>query len=259
MAKINAGVYHGGEVNAWDAHVSELGKVSAGYALLSIEEGWAQLSAKKHNGWLAFCLHCEECLAMTGRIVIIPVGNTAYLSSHRNSQAWYSQSFITGFVGLVHHDAHMLVPPFKNPKNRIMLVARTSYLPPKTPHDLLDHGDATHLVSVAYDKSHHREVIVYNGLRMSIDSWAKQIIGTIKLFGFKSHNAKCHQAKRDMTMALDFDDSSPWMVQLDRSYRQSDGINCGPIACLKVMELYGFLKEGSIERIGESPSGIDML
>mgnify|MGYP006866423466 FL=1 len=165
---------------------------------------------------------------------------------------------------MLHHDAHMSVPPFKNPENRIMLVARTSYLPPKTPNDILHHGNATHLVSVAYNSSHfvvleydilNREVIVYDGLRWSIDNWAKQIITTIKLFGFKVHNAKCHQTRKDDTIKLDFNDSSPWMVQLDRSYRQSDGINCGPIACLKFMELYGFLKEGSIDRIGQSPGG----
>jgi hypothetical protein len=117
---------------------------------------------------------------------------------------------------------------------------------------------------VAYKKSHfvvlqydilNREVTVYDGLRCSIVRWVKQIIGTIKLFGFKAHNAKCHQAKKDITIVLDFDDSSPWTVRLDISYRQTDGINCGPIACLKLMELYGFLKEGSIDRIGESPGG----
>jgi len=264
VVKINNEVYHGGEVDVWDGRGSELGRVSAGYALLSVEEGWAQLSGKNHDGWLPCRLHCKECLAMTGRVVIIPVGNTAYCNRYKDSQAWYAQSFITGFVGLVQHDYHISDPPFKNPKNRIMLVARHSYLPPKTPDDLLDHGDATHLVSTAYNKDHfvvlhydilNQEVIVYDGLRMSIDSWAKQIIGTIKLFGFKPHDAKCHQAKRDMTMVLDFNDTSPWTVRLDISYRQSDGINCGPIACLKVMELYGFLREGSIDRIGESPGG----
>ncbi len=33
---------------------------------------------------------------------------------------------------------------------------------------------------------------------------------------------------------------------------QGDGVNCGPITCLKVTEIYGFLEVGSIETIGES-------
>jgi len=44
-------------------------------------------------------------------------------------------------------------------------------------------------------------------------------------------------------------------VKNEQSYVQGDGISCGPIACLKVMEIYGFLLVGSIERIGESQCG----
>ncbi len=36
---------------------------------------------------------------------------------------------------------------------------------------------------------------------------------------------------------------------------QGVGVSCGPIACLKLMEIYGFIKEGSIARIGESIHG----
>ena len=68
---------------------------------------------------------------MSGQVRIIPVGNIAYNHHHRNSQAWYSQTFITGFVALVQHNAHMSAAPFMNPHHRIMLVSRTSYSLPK--------------------------------------------------------------------------------------------------------------------------------
>jgi hypothetical protein len=121
---------------------------------------------------------------------------------------------------------------------------------------------------VLYYNIQDRKVIVYDGLRMSLDSWAAQIIGTIKLYGFKPPNAKCRPAMSEEVrmnaggeknshtmMELHFDDLTPWIVELDKSYTQSDGINCGPIACLKVLELYGFLREGSIAHIGDSPGG----
>ncbi len=47
----------------------------------------------------------------------------------------------------------------------------------------------------------------------------------------------------------------PWHVKNDLSYVQGDGVSCGPIACLKLMEIYGFVEEGSIARIGESSHG----
>jgi hypothetical protein len=103
---------------------------------------------------------------------------------------------------------------------------------------------------------------------MPIRNWETQIIGTIKLFGLELNDAKCHcemhedwttvelcRRRTHMSMQLHFEDKTPWTVKLDKSLQQNDGNNCGPIACLKVLELYGFLKEGSIESIGESPGG----
>ena len=36
---------------------------------------------------------------------------------------------------------------------------------------------------------------------------------------------------------------------------QGDGVSCRPIACLKLMKIYGFIEVGSIEMIGESARG----
>jgi hypothetical protein len=62
--------------------------------------------------------------------------------------------------------------------------------------------------------------------------------------------------RRHMVLDISFDDSKePWQVKNEQSYVQGDGVSCGPIACLKVMEIYGFLPLGSIETIGESAHG----
>jgi hypothetical protein len=56
--------------------------------------------------------------------------------------------------------------------------------------------------------------------------------------------------KRDMTLEISFDDlKEPWHVKNEQSYVQGDGVSCGPITYLKVMEIYGFIPEGSIETI----------
>jgi hypothetical protein len=36
---------------------------------------------------------------------------------------------------------------------------------------------------------------------------------------------------------------------------QGDGVSCGPIACLKILEFYGFIEVASIEKLGESILG----
>ena len=42
---------------------------------------------------------------------------------------------------------------------------------------------------------------------------------------------------------------TPWIVTNEHTCTQKDGWNCGPIACVKVMEIYGFLPDGSIDDI----------
>lgn len=273
------------EIEAWVRPRTDWGRVSAGYKLFSIEEGWIQQaelcrSENKNNNVLHCCLYCADCNANSGGLVFtVPVGNTDYIHKFENTSDWYSHTFINGFIALVQHDTHMSQPPFKNQDHRIMLVYR-DYFPQTTLSltDILPYGTATHFVSVAFRRSHfvvlyydieHRGVTVFDGLSMSIKNWEKQIINTIKAYGLQSSNSKCRQVitdkwmindngkkVRDMKMELFFDDiETPWTVYNDRSYKQSDGVNCGPIACLKVMELYGLLIEGSIEKFGQQPNG----
>jgi hypothetical protein len=61
-----------------------------------------------------------------------------------------------------------------------------------------------------------------------------------------------------MVLEICFNDQNnqePWHVKNDQSYAQGGGVSCGPIACLKLMEVYGFIQKGSIARIGESSHG----
>jgi uncharacterized protein YbjQ (UPF0145 family) len=44
----------------------------------------------------------------------------------------------------------------------------------------------------------------------------------------------------------------PWTVTNERTYTQDDDFNSGPIVCLNVMEIYGLLRNGSIDQIHQS-------
>jgi hypothetical protein len=48
---------------------------------------------------------------------------------------------------------------------------------------------------------------------------------------------------------------SPWAMSNKRSYTQEDGHNCGPIACTKIMKIYGWIALGSLPQIGKTPGG----
>ena len=181
---------------------------------------------------------------------------------------------IAGFAAMVQHDAHITTPNFKDSDRELMVF--TPY--PNNPvNEILPYGDTTHVVSVVWNRLHYavlyydidkRSVTVFDGLNQDIRKWQDHIIHTVKAYGLKPpfSSATCEFSydvyvdervrkrteleRRDMVLEISFDDSKePWHVQNERSYVQGDGVSCGPITCLKVMEIYGFLPEGSIETI----------
>jgi hypothetical protein len=60
-------------------------------------------------------------------------------------------------------------------------------------------------------------------------------------------------------MTLSFEGSGTrtmqWTVTNDRSYKQSDGVSCGPITCLKVMEIYGIVQPGRVTFLSNFHNG----
>jgi hypothetical protein len=153
--------------------------------------------------------------------------------------------------------------------------------------DILNYGDSTHFVSTVFNNNHFvvlyydiagQSVTVFDGLNMSIDKWLDHIVHTIRTYGLEplkskwkcnvERNAyivdegnidernirKCAKKKgrRDMLIRIDFENSGiPWHVSNNKSYEQSDGINCGPVACMKIMEIYAFIEPGRIAQIGK--------
>jgi hypothetical protein len=60
----------------------------------------------------------------------------------------------------------------------------------------------------------------------------------------------------DQVLELDFGGmKSPWVMSNKRSYTQEDGYNCRPIACAKIMEIYGWIAPGFLPQIGKTPGG----
>jgi hypothetical protein len=150
----------------------------------------------------------------------------------------------------------------------------------RTPHphakvtesEVLVLDGTTHLVSAVCAKRHFavllydiecREVIVYDGLNYSLKTWQHHITHSLKKYGLQRWNAKLHVEEytkkvkgEDKILERCFDDiHKPWKVDNDPILKQHDSFNCGPIACLKVMEIYGILPLNSIAEIGHQKYG----
>ena len=182
------------------------------------------------------------------------------------------------------HDAHLAPPPYKDAKKNIIMTMAS------TPSQIIDEEfckdlgtSVTHIVTPVYSHNHftvlyydlqEATLTVFDGLNMDIRKWERHVVYTLKIFCLKPLDARPTSLtttsmvkgrnNRDkvtrvmnISFKLDFDPNHgwpKWTVTNDSSIRQVDGFNCGPIACLKVMEVFGILKPGSISDIVESDS-----
>ena len=268
----------GSDDEMWEVPSSQRGRTSSTFNLVPIDVAWLQKTGHGEDDDNLICrLCCDHCFEMNNHANFgVVVGNDSYIKRKiLKSNEWFSHMFINGFLALVQHDAHISRPLYKDNNDIIKLVYRDYAL--NENESTFDHGDATHFVSVAFKHLHFvvlyydidkRQVIVFDGLNGSITYWSKQIINTIKMFGLQLLDATCLERMsntkttnkhgnlvNEMILELHFNDlGDPWVVSNDISFEQSDGVNCGPLACLKVMEIYGFLGN-SIEDIGKSEGG----
>ena len=156
----------------------------------------------------------------------------------------------------------------------------------RTPNQITDqeqrrdlHG-VTHIVSPVWSHSHfavfyydlmEATVTVFDGLHSDIRKWERHVVTTLKIYNLKPLDAIPKSLTTTSTvkngrnrttvsriMQISFtSDIDPdqawadWTVFNDTSIRQVDGINCGPIACIKVMEAFGILGPGSLSAIAE--------
>jgi len=178
---------------------------------------------------------------------------------------WFDTEFIIGFCAILSHDAHLTPPPFANGSTRVKMI-HCPY--PKAviyPDNVLTVPNMINqLLLIALSL---RRVFVFDGLNYKIDNWRDHCITTLRQYGLVplTVSPKCkHTATTNKTslgtitkqkLEIQFGDEAPWIVENQHFQRQRDGHNCGPIACLKVMEVYGYIEEGQIEVIAQSPGG----
>ncbi len=262
----------------WDTAISEL-KQSVNIDSYSIAKAWKLRKELDPNGLgtdyntLQCLLDCDQCQCEC--TYAVETGNEIYVNCLWTTKDWFSTEFIAGFMTMILNDVHMTKPPFKT-EDWIMMVS-TPY-PNKPILEILGYGDRTHFVCVVFNTDHFAvlyydiakcTVTVFDGLNASIKNWQVHIIHTIKLYGMQMPLAlsmckywenlghdEYGRRTRDMEMEICFEETSTHcLVNNERAYIQSDRYNCGPIACLKVIEIYGFLPVGPINVIKESVHG----
>ena len=238
------------------------------------------------EGYLNCCLTCKVCNdycgLYTGGYSRVWLPDQKLIDRYYVSQDWYETEFIMGFSLLSIHDTHTSQP--LHPTDHKVMPVITMYPNSVIHKKTFDVVNTTHFVSVVFAKQHFavlyydlagRTVSVFDGLDMDVKTWSQHISHTLWTYGLVSmaKNPTSNETKRyyqkdgrqrdgvqdrriqKLTLeyqSLSGEDSSTtciWTVCNEASYTQQDGFNCGPLACLKLMEINGRVAKGTIDSI----------
>jgi hypothetical protein len=130
-------------------------------------------------------------------------------------------------------------------------------------------SSVTRLVSVIHDSQHYavleidipsKRIVIFDGLYRDVLQWIHHVVSSLKrarLIGIdKTCNAiftgefmeipgKGRRGPVRLTQGylLSFNVSQQWRLERGHFVRQLEGYNCGPIACTKILEVFGLVTE----------------
>jgi len=127
-------------------------------------------------------------------------------------------------------------------------------------------SNVTRIVSVLHHSHHYavldidihgRRVIIFDGLNRPVLHWLDHVVSSLKRAKLIGINETCTYAEtEDITerigirpgsskaYKLTFDESQQeWQLEKGHFVKQLDGYECGPIACTKMLEIFGLVTE----------------
>jgi len=193
-------------------------------------------------------LYCKEC----GLDRYICVYDDTFIDVHSKGDIWYDTEFINIFSFLVCRGSHTVQTTFapkKSPHLVVIVFPQHSWSTAKInvmPGPLPDK-----MVLLLWERSHYavmevimssRTMNIYNGLNKSLSAWYPHAEYILKMLGiikapFKSPAVQFQSLPMSTTIVLD-DGQNDWHISAEVFITQHDGHNCGPIACLKILEVF---------------------
>jgi hypothetical protein len=211
-------------------------------------------------------LTCDECCFPHAK-TLLSVGDTDFLTSNRSPNRWYDGDFISSFAQLAAHYAHITV-------SERLSVLGDSYKQPLLlhvtfPNQILQEGKykavphhVTKVVPVMHDRDHYammvidiprKKVVIFNVLYKDLEKWMDHVVSGMRrcmLLGLNDTicctanepslsnvGGSRHPQKEihEYSLLLGLEE---WRLDRGDFVKQVDTFNCGPIACLKILEIY---------------------
>jgi Ulp1 protease family, C-terminal catalytic domain len=198
------------------------------------------------NKTYEFCfpqLTCEECCVYKNGIPI-SVGNEQYYKDRVNHTGWFEQDLVTSYAVLashVTHDPSLCVFNITTPGQKLFAGQRRD----------LPMG-VNRLVSVFHGKLHYsvaildikrRTTLIYDGLLYSLDTWKQHVLELLARFKLVPLDIKeTFQIVPGRNSMLLKDRTGNWTLKNGvPMIQQTNEYDCGPLACLMIMKIFGRL------------------
>lgn len=222
-----------------------------GKKIQAIRRGGHNKRHEKEYNFVFPMLLCE-CCCWAG-FQIVPIGDSTYQSDCENSKRWWDTDFIAAFTTLVAHESHVDCH-LRSIKNTQLIHCPHPNIHPAESECKSLHANVERLVSVLHDVDHfsvleinihRRSMTVYDGLKRELKRWDNHITNILRRCKLMTQDcSSTHVSKSDWRgmevrkIVISEDNSNFWTVESDVKIQQNDTYNCGPIACMKVMELF---------------------
>ena len=192
-----------------------------------------------------FCyprLECNRCFV--GGSHLLKVGNLSYHEALAYSSMWFETDFISGLAALATHNAHASHVLYVN--------CMTPLASLREDECRLHPSGIEKIVSVLHARSHfcvltidiaRRTITIADGLKYSLDRWRHHVVNILKRCGLMTRTT-APKFNEDHLPGKYFvtGDGVEYTMSHEDYLEQPDGNSCGPIACAKVLEMFGLLK-----------------
>ena len=212
-------------------------------------------------------LHCETC-GYYQALPRIAINDSKYMKRMKYCQDYFRFEFILSFAYLVAHVSHLdnasnaQLPLLQVITYENQRLVKDDVIPVPRGHKTIAgifHSSLHYPIAEVEIKS--RTITIYDGLFYELSSWYNNVVQLLKkcdLIDFETLGVDLipdpksklifegHRRGKDVVNGYDLViNSVKWRLIRGTFIVQSDGFNCGPIACLKVMELFSRLDQAS--------------
>jgi len=218
-------------------------------------------------------LHCKQC-SFPHSATIIFIGDQAYFNKCTNTTVWLDGDFIEGFATLSYHYSHSSGMPTATNRDLPQLVHVTHPKQTLAANNVKPLPSLVlRLVGILHNLQHYvvlevhiaeRTILIYDGLSRDLLQWTDHIVTVFKKcmlldlsfdvssavivpdapsapFASRSRRPKPIINGYSITFPMKHASDSGtgnWRLERGQFIHQTDGFNCGPIACLKLMDLF---------------------